>query len=102
MHVVSALGNIGLRQYGIALCAIPFTPYVPEKATVAGHLLAGNSVLTADWTICLDVDGKGQLTASGLAPRLVLYISFQSDGREQLVRVRSCGSRHGLPWRALS
>ncbi len=45
--------------------------------------------MTADWTLCLDNEEKGianRLLEPVLTPRLVIFIGFQADGREQLVR----------------
>jgi hypothetical protein len=90
MHVISGLGNIGLRQHaGIELRAIPLRAYVPVKATIVEQILSGCSVLAADWTICLDNEKTSilsRLTKPVLSPRLVISIGFQADGRDQLVR----------------
>jgi hypothetical protein len=89
-RVINTLGNIGLRHHaGIEMRFFLERAYVPAKATIADQIRSGNSVMTADWTICLDHVKKGianQPREPVLTPRLVISFGFQADGREQLVR----------------
>jgi hypothetical protein len=90
MRALNRLGNIGLREHGIELRTIPFTTFVPPKATMADLIVAGKSILSADWTVCLDAQKNGAMSRfrepDTTTPRLVISIGFQAHGREQLVR----------------
>ncbi len=89
MDAFSDLGNIGLRQHGIVMRAIPSRAYIPSRTTLADRIMAGDSFLTADWTLYIDPKRKSTISrpvAPVLTPRFVISVSFQADGRAELVR----------------